>query len=138
MAWPSRSASLAGNVLDAAVEYKHGAAVHDLEKIQQSAEKMWLAVSHAADQYITGQGQLVSGYIAQRLDRLRFLGERNLAGRLASAGANLHELCFLNGECEGIDLDLEEACELVQDLTGERGYCDSLRRILKGESTTTD
>ena len=72
-------------------------------------------------------------YIHQRLARLRVLGGRSLAGRVESAAANLHGLCFLNGECEGIDLDLEEACELVQDLTGERGYCDSLRRILRSE-----
>ena len=132
-AGPTRPVSFAETVLEAAAEYKEGAVVHDSEKVQKSAEKMWLAVAQAANQYLAGQGQPVSEYIVQRLARLRDIGERSLAGRVAAAGANLHGLCFLNGECEGVDLDLEEACELVQDLTGERGYCDSLRRILRIE-----
>ncbi|NNN18184.1 MAG: hypothetical protein HKL79_07480 [Thermoplasmata archaeon] len=125
--------SFAKTVLDAATEYKVGAVVHDYEKVRKSAEKMWLAVAQAADQYLAGQWQPVSEYIPQRLARLRVLGKGSLAGRVAAAGANLHALCFLNGECERVDLDLEEACELVQDLTGERGYCDSVRRILESE-----
>jgi len=132
-AGPTHPVSLAETILDAAAEYKEGTAVHDHEKVQKSAERMWLAVAQAADQHLADQGQPVSEYILQRLARLRVLGEGSLAGRVAAAGANLHGLCFLNGECDGVDLDLEEACELVQDLTGERGYCDSVRRILRGE-----
>ena len=132
-AGPTHRISLAETILDAAADYKAGAAAHDQEKVQESAERMWLAVAQAADQRLADQGQPVSEYVLQRLARLRILGEGSLAGRVAVAGANLHALCFLNGECEGVDRDLEEACELVQDLTGEWGYCDSVRRILRSE-----
>ncbi len=121
-------------LLGGAKEYREGAAQRNRLKVREAAEKVWRAVTQATDASIYGATGARVEFNSERLEALEEMGRGDLAGRVAEIAQLVHGDCFYHGYCTNVDVRMEEACQLVQDITGDSSYRETFRSALRGDA----
>ncbi|MDE1821271.1 MAG: hypothetical protein KGJ23_08635 [Euryarchaeota archaeon] len=91
--------------------------------LQRAAEKAWLEVIRATDQFLDRNGAGTPEPRLgnpQRRESLRRLGHGDIADEFTILESRLFSECFLYGECDNLDHTLDRAEKYVADLKATR------------------